>query len=58
VIEGKIIEQVTEFTYQGNKISEYKEDIENKLQTYSRINGIIKRNFGKQMSIQTKTKDS
>jgi hypothetical protein len=46
VTEGIITEQVIEFNYPGNKISEYKEDMEYKLQTYNRINGIIKRNFG------------
>jgi hypothetical protein len=54
MIDGKIIEQVTEFNYLGSKISECKKDVEYKLQTYNRINGIIKRNFGKQMSNQTK----
>jgi len=42
MIEGKIIEKVTEFDYLGNKISEYKKDMEYKLQTYNRISGIIK----------------
>jgi hypothetical protein len=54
MIDGKIIEQVTEFNYLGSKISECKKDMEYKLQTYTRMNGIIKRNFGKQMSNQTK----
>jgi hypothetical protein len=34
MIHGKIIEQVTEFNYLGSKISEYKKDMEYKLQTY------------------------
>jgi hypothetical protein len=54
MIDGKIIEQVTEFNYLGSKISEYMKDMEYKLQTYNRINGIIKINSGKQMSNQTK----
>jgi hypothetical protein len=54
MIDGKIIEQVTELNYLASKISEYKKDMEYKLQTYSRINGIRKRNVGKQMSNQTK----
>jgi hypothetical protein len=37
-----------------NQISEYKKVMACKLQTYNRINGIIKRNFGKQMSNETK----
>jgi hypothetical protein len=49
--EGKIIEQVTEFEYVWNKISEYKKDMEYKLQAYNRIKG-IRRNFGKQVSIK------
>jgi hypothetical protein len=52
--DGEIIEQVTEFNYLGSKISEYQKDMEYKLQTYNRINGIIKRNSVKQMSNQTK----
>jgi len=38
VIDGKIIEQVTEFKYLGYCISEYKMDLEDKLQTYNKIN--------------------
>jgi hypothetical protein len=34
VINGSIIEQVTYFKYLGYRISEYKSDLENKLQTY------------------------
>jgi hypothetical protein len=44
MIKGKIIEQVTEFVYLGNKISHNK-DMKYKLQTYSRISGIIKETF-------------
>jgi hypothetical protein len=49
IIEGKIIEQVTELKYLGNKISKYKKDMEYKLQTCNRMSAIIKRNVGKQM---------
>jgi hypothetical protein len=45
MIKGKIIEQVTEFVYLGNKISPYKKNMKYKLQTYSRISGIIKETF-------------
>jgi hypothetical protein len=55
MIEGKkFIEQVTEFKCLWNKISEYKKDMEYKLQTYDRINRIIKINFGKQVPNETK----
>lgn len=35
-----------EFNYLGNKVPEYRKDMEYKLQTYNRIHGIIKINFG------------
>jgi hypothetical protein len=35
-------------------ISEYKSDLEDKLQTYNKINGAIWRHFGKQMTKETK----
>jgi len=35
-------------------ISEYKSDLEDKLQTYNKINGAIRRHFGKQMNKETK----
>ena len=54
VIDDKIIEQVTEFKYLGYCISEYKRDLEDKLQTYNKINGVIRRHFGKQMTKETK----
>jgi hypothetical protein len=54
MIDGKIIEQATEFNYLGSNISEYKKDMEHKLQICNRINGRIKRNFDKKMSNQTK----
>ena len=49
-INDNIIEQVTDFKYLGYRISEYKSDLEDKLQTYNKINGAIRRHFGKQMN--------
>jgi len=54
VINNNIIEQVTDFKYLGYRISEYKSDLEVKLQTYNKINGAIRRHFGKQMNKETK----
>jgi len=34
VINDNIIEQVTDFTYLGYRVSGYKSDLEDKLQTY------------------------
>jgi hypothetical protein len=48
VINDNIIEQVTDFKYVGYRISEYKSDLEDKLQTYNKINRAIGRHFGKQ----------
>jgi hypothetical protein len=33
MIDGKIMQQVTEFNYLGSKISEYKKDMEYKLES-------------------------
>jgi len=38
VINNNIFEQVTDFKYLGYRISEYKSDLEDKLQTYNKIN--------------------
>ena len=46
--------KVTDFKYLGYRISECKSDLEDKLQTYNKINGAIRRYFGKQMNKQTK----
>jgi hypothetical protein len=54
VIDDKIIEQVTEFKYFRYYISEYKSDLEDKLQTYNKINGTIWKHFGKQRTKETK----
>ena len=54
VINDNIIEHITDFKYLGYRISEYKSDFEDKLQTYNKINGAIRIHFGKQMNIETK----
>jgi len=54
VINDNIIEQVTDFKYLGYCISEYGSDLEDKLQTYNKINGAVRRHFGKQMNKETK----
>ena len=54
VINDNIIEQVTDFKYLGYRISEYGSDLEDKLKTYTKINGAIRRHFGKQMNKETK----
>jgi len=54
VINDKIIEQVTNLKYLGYRTSEYGSDLEDKLQTYNKINGVIRRHFGKQMNKETK----
>jgi len=54
VINDNIMEQVTYFKYLGYRISEYGSDLKDKLQTYNKINGAIRRHFGKQMNKETK----
>jgi len=54
VINNNIIEQVTDFKYLGYCILEFKSDLKDKLQTYNKINGAIRRHFGKQMNKETK----
>jgi len=46
--------QVTDFKYLGYRITKYKSDLEDKLQTYNKINEAIRRHFGKQMNKETK----
>ena len=53
-INDNIIEKVTDFKYLVYRISEYGSDLEDKLQTYNKINGAIRRHFGKQMDKETK----
>ena len=38
----------------GYRISEYGSDLEDEFQTYNKINGAIRRRFGKQMNKETK----
>ena len=40
--------------YLGHRISEYGSDLEDKLQTYNKINGVIRTHFGKKMNKETK----
>jgi len=47
VINDNIIEKVTDFKYLGYRMSEYGSDLEDKLQTYNKINRAIRRHFGK-----------
>jgi len=54
VINDSSIEQGANFKYLGYRISVYKSDSEDKLQTYNKINGTIRRHFGKQMNKETK----
>ena len=54
VINDNIIKQVTDFKYLGYRISAFKSDLEDKLQIYNKINGAIRRHFGKQMNKETK----
>jgi predicted SPOUT superfamily RNA methylase MTH1 len=54
VINDNLIEQVTDFKYLGYRRSECKSDLEDKLQTYNKINGAMRRHFGKQMNKEAK----
>jgi hypothetical protein len=47
---------VTDFIYLAYCITEYKSDLEDKLYTYNKINGAIRRHFGKQMKKETKSR--
>ena len=58
VINDSIIETVTNFKYLGYCMSEYKSDLEDKLQTYSKINGAIRRHFEKKNEQRNKVKNS
>jgi len=58
VINDNIIEEVTDFKYLGYRISEYKSDSEDKLQTYNKINGDVWRHFGKKNEQRNKIKNS
>ena len=54
MINDNIMEQLTDFKYLGYRTSEYKSDLEDKLQTYNKIKRAIRRHFGKQMNKETK----
>ena len=54
MINDNIIEQVTDFKYLECRISEYKSDLEDKLQNYNKIYEAIRRHFWKQMNKETK----
>ena len=54
VLNDNLIEQVTDFKYLGYRTSEYKSQLEDKLQTCNKINGAIRRHFGEQMTKETK----
>jgi hypothetical protein len=56
VINDVIIKQATDFKCLGYRILECKNDLESKLQTYSIINGAIRRHFAKQTNKGTKLK--
>ena len=58
VINDNIIEQVTDFKYVGYHISEYKSDLEDKLQTYNKINGSYTETFWKTNEQRNKVKNS
>ena len=58
VRDDSIIEQVTDFKYLGYRISECGSDLEDKLQTYNKINGAIRRHFGKTNEQRNKVKYS
>jgi len=54
VINDSITEEVTDFKYLEYSVSEYESDLEDKFQTYNKINGALRRHFGKQMDKETK----
>jgi hypothetical protein len=53
-INDSRIEQVSDFKYLG--YPDYKSDLEDKLQTCNKINGIMRRHSGKQMTKGRKLK--
>ena len=54
MINDNTIEEVTDFKYLGYRVSEYKGYLDDKLQTYNKMNGVIQRHFGKQMNKEAK----
>ena len=57
-INDNNIEQVTDFKYLGYCILEYKRDLEDKLQTYNKINTAIRRHFWKTNEQRNEVKNS
>jgi len=58
VINDNIIEQVNDFKYFGYRVSEYGSYLEDKLQSYNKINGAIRRHFGKRNEQRNGVKNS
>ena len=58
VINDNNIEQVTDFKYLGYGISEYGSDLEDKLQTYNKINWSYTETFWKTNEQRNKVKNS
>jgi len=54
VIKLNIIGQVTGFEYLWYRVLEYKSDLEDKLETCNKIDGAIRKHFGKQINKETK----
>jgi hypothetical protein len=54
-IEGKLIEQVSNFNYLGNVISHEEKDISAELQRYNKMNGITKCHFGEHITYKIMT---
>jgi len=52
VLNDNILEQVTDFKHLRYHILEYKRDLEDKLQTYDKINGTIKRQMNKERKLR------
>jgi hypothetical protein len=54
VINDSPVEQVSDFKCLVYLISDYRSDLEGKLQTYNKVSGIVRRLLGKQMTKETK----
>jgi short-subunit dehydrogenase involved in D-alanine esterification of teichoic acids len=53
VINNNSIEKVSDFQYLEYLTLNYKNYLEDKLQTYNKLNGSIRRHLGKQMTKET-----
>jgi hypothetical protein len=53
VINNNSLEKVSYFQYLGYLTFDYKNYLEDKLQTYNKLNDSIRRHFGKQMTKET-----